>query len=60
VYVTPFSSRGEVKKYCHFVQSEIYEACQEKDLYTYIYYFKSWITLKLYVRTKIMKRLFEI
>jgi hypothetical protein len=34
------------KKYCHFVQSETYEACPEKNFYTYIYYyFKSWIAL---------------
>ena len=72
--MTPLSSRGEVNNYCHFVQSETYEACPEKDFYTYIYYyFKSWIALnkkkpcwhwnyplKLYVRTKILKRLFEI
>jgi hypothetical protein len=35
--VTPFSSRGEVKHYCHFDQSETYEAYPKKD--------KSWITL---------------
>jgi hypothetical protein len=44
--VTPLSSRGEVNNYCHFVQSETYEACPEKNFYTYIYYyFKSWIAL---------------
>ena len=26
------------KKYCHFVQSETYEACPEKDFYIYIYF----------------------
>ena len=35
--VNPFSSRGEVKDYCHFDQSETYEACPKKD--------KSWIIL---------------
>ena len=32
--MTPFSSRGEVKNYCHSVHSETYEVCPEKDFYT--------------------------
>ena len=44
--VTPFSSRGEVNNYCHFVQLETYEACPKNDFYTYMYYyFESWIAL---------------
>ena len=39
--VTLFSSRGEVKNNCHFVQSETYEACPENYFYTYIFFFLS-------------------